>query len=75
MTLVIKKKGIFADHTGRRVAVVLEELRSTLSRVRGQLSDIGFEYSGLRERLNTAEEGCTLVISYLYGEIDAVKKL
>ena len=52
---------------------LLEKIRGDLRDIRGQLDDIRFGY-GWDDRLATAQEGITLVISYLYHLIEEMKK-
>lgn len=56
--------------------VLIERIRRDLGQLRGRLHDIKFAF-GWADRIATAEEGVTLVISYLYNvkeEIEKVRK-
>ena len=46
---------------------IIEKIRIGISNLRGQLSDVAHGYPGFADQLATAENGLTLVISYLYG--------
>jgi hypothetical protein len=48
-------------------AQLIEEIRSDLAHLRGNLSDIGRAYTGFEESLEEAQGAMTLVISYLHG--------
>lgn len=53
--------------------VLIERIRRDLGQLRGRLHDIKSAY-GWTDRLTTAEEGLTLVISYLYTIKESIEK-
>lgn len=69
-----RKTGIYGDDMTRPIEDILGEVRSSLVRSRGRLSDVGFEHKGMRERLMAAEGGLTCCIVTLYNDIEEVKK-
>lgn len=62
-----RENPIFGTDFSKHPAEVIEDIRKQLGKLRGQLSDLGFGYSGWSEQLATNEAGLTLVISDLYG--------
>jgi hypothetical protein len=63
---------IFGTNLSLKPDVVIEDIRAQLARLRGQLDDVKHRH-GWDDRLNTACEGLTLVISYLYGVIKEIQ--
>jgi len=53
--------------------VLIEKLRSDLTKVRGKLFDLRMGY-GWDDRLDTPEHGITLVIMALHGVVEEMKK-
>lgn len=53
---------------------LLKEIRSQIGEARGKLWDIYMGF-GWKDRIDSAEHGLTLVISYLYGTIQEMEKL
>ena len=65
-----RKHPIFGTDFGkdgeRPPAEIVEEIRSKLSNLRGQLNDVGMGYPGWEERVEPAQGALTCVISLLY---------
>jgi hypothetical protein len=61
-----REHSVYGTDFSKPLDVLIEEIRSQLVRLRGQLADIEMGYVGIGWRMKTAEEGLTLVISYLY---------
>lgn len=64
---------IFGTNMTLDPEVSIEGIRMQISRLRGQLNDIQHGY-GHKENLEVAQNGLTLVISYLYYTIEEIKK-
>lgn len=69
-----KRRGIYGDDMTRPIADLLCEIRSSMVKARGRLSDIYFEKPFMKERVAAAEGLLTCGIVYLYNEIESVKK-
>lgn len=71
-----KRKPIYLQPADmvKRPAELMKEIRAKLTQVRGELHDVKFAF-GWNDRIATAEEGLTLVISYLYGVIEEMKEV
>lgn len=54
--------------------VLIERIRWDLGQLRGRLNDIKGAY-GWTDRITTAEEGLTLVISHLYSVAEEIKRV
>lgn len=57
---------IFGTNFTKSPDVLLEEIRTKLSMLRGQLSDIGYGYPGFKQQLDEVQGLLTCGISYLY---------
>lgn len=69
-------KPIFGTDLSRPISVILEGFRDDLTRVRGQLSDLGFAFPGWDERLECVEGllTCGLIsLAYVADEARAVE--
>jgi hypothetical protein len=53
---------------------LIANVRSTLTKLRGQLDDIAHGY-GWKDRLETPQHGITLVISNLYHVLEEMKQV
>jgi hypothetical protein len=69
-----KKVGIYGDDLTRPISDLIVEIRTDLSRARGRLSDIAFAHPGMKSRLESAEGLLTCGISYLFFELEEVRK-
>jgi hypothetical protein len=67
-------KAIFGTDLTPPLSDNVKRIRSQLSNIRGQISDIKHEY-GWADRFETAEEGITLVISYLFHVLQEIEKV
>lgn len=61
------------EDMAKQPAVLIEQVRTQLATLRGQLGDIKKGY-GWEEHYVPAVEGLTLVISYLYGVKQEIEK-
>lgn len=65
---------IYGTDMSKSVSELLTGLRNDLTKVRGQLSDIGFYHPGWEERLQSVEGLLTCGLVTLFYEIEEAKK-
>lgn len=68
------KLGIYGDDMSRPISELLEDIRSSLVKARGRLSDIYFAHPGLKSQVAPAEHLLTCGVVYLYHEIEEVRR-
>lgn len=66
-------KPIFGTDFSKPTSEIVAEIRSMLTKARGQLSDVGFRYPGWGESLEHVEGLLTCGIHVLYDEIQKMK--
>lgn len=69
-----KMKPIFGTDVSKPVSELLTGLRNDLTRIRGQLSDIGFYNPGWDERLKPVEGLLTCGLVTMFYEIEEAQK-
>jgi hypothetical protein len=69
-----EQPGIYGDDLTRPLKDLVGSIRDDLTKARGRMSDIGFAYTGMRERLAATEGLLTCGISYLYYVLQEIQR-
>lgn len=72
---MIRHEGIFHTDLDKLPSDTIENLRSKLCNIRGQISDLMREFPWLKERVDSSEGGLSLIIHHLYYQAEFSREI